>query len=102
MAPELTDAPDGSRLELRDRGELLGWVDYLPAGESVILAHTEVVEAHEGEGVGGTIVRSALERFAESGKSVIPTCPFAAAYIARHPELGHFVDPRLRQDAETG
>ena len=102
MAPELTDATDSSRLELRDEGELLGWLEYLPAGESVVLAHTEVVEGHEGEGLGGTIVRSALERFAESGKTVIPTCPFAAAYIARNPELARFVDPRLRQDAEAG
>jgi predicted GNAT family acetyltransferase len=47
-------------------------------------------------------VRAALEHFAERGKTVIPTCPFAAAYIARHPELGRFVDPRLRQDAEAG
>ncbi len=102
MAPELTDAPDSSRLELRDQGELLAWLDYLPAGESVVLAHTEVAEGHEGEGVGGTIVRAALEHFAENGKTVIPTCPFAAAFIARHPELGRFVDPRLRQDAEAG
>jgi predicted GNAT family acetyltransferase len=102
MAPELTDAADGSRLELRDQEELLGWLDYLPAGESVVLAHTEVAEGHEGEGLAGTIVRAALGRFAESGKTVIPTCPFAAAYIARHPELGRFVDPRLRQDAEAG
>jgi predicted GNAT family acetyltransferase len=102
MAPELTDAPDSSRLELRDEGELLGWLEYLPAGDSVVLAHTEVAEGHEGEGLGGTIVRAALGRFAESGKTVIPTCPFAAAYIPRHPELGRFVDPRLRQDAEAG
>src|SRR3712207_8253406 len=36
-------------------------LDYRPAGESLILAHTEVRDQHEGEGLGGRLVRGALE-----------------------------------------
>ena len=97
MATELRQDPDRNRLELREGDELLGWIDYLPAGDSVILAHTEVPESHEGEGLGGTLVRAALEHLAEQGKTVIPTCPFASAYIGRNPELARFLDPRLRE-----
>ena len=44
------DVPERSRYELRDGGEVLGWVEYLPAGRSVIIAHTEVLEGGEGQG----------------------------------------------------
>jgi hypothetical protein len=96
MEHKLIDAPDLSRFELRDGDELLGWLDYRPAGASVILAHTEVAEGHEGEGLGGSIVRGSLEELDARGKTAIPTCPFAAAYLHRHPELAGYVDPSFR------
>jgi predicted GNAT family acetyltransferase len=93
---DLTDAPERSRWELVRDGDLLGWVDYRPAGKSTIIAHTEVPEEHEGEGIGGELVRGAVALIAAEGRTVIPTCPFAAAYIARHPELSEHVLPALR------
>ena len=96
VARELIDDTELGRFELRDGDELLAWLDYRPAGPSVILAHTEVAEGHEDQGFGGEIVREAIERLSAQGKTVIPTCPFAAAYIERHPELGAALDPRFR------
>lgn len=96
MAETFTDNADARRYELRVDGELRGWAEYLPAGPSVILAHTEVLPGHEGEGLGGRIVRATLEAVAAEGRTVLPTCPFAAAYIGRNPELATFVDPSLR------
>src|ERR671912_170156 len=92
----VTDEPERSRFELRAGDELLGWLDYRPAGDSVILAHTEIAEAHGRRGLGGLLVREALERIAGDGRTAIPLCPFAAAYVARHPELAEHVDPALR------
>lgn len=87
-----------SRYELAgDGGSLVGWVDYRPAGDSTIIAHTEVLEGHEGEGIGGRLVEAAVRAISEGGKAVIPTCPFAAAYIARHPELQDSLDPSFRR-----
>jgi hypothetical protein len=85
-----------SRFELRVEGELVGWAEYLPAGESVIIAHTEIDERREGEGLGSVLVRGTLDRIRASGKTVIPTCPFTAASIQRHPEYVDLVDPGLR------
>lgn len=96
MAETFTDNPAARRFELHEDGELLGWAEYLPAGPSIILAHTEVLPGHEGAGVGGRIVRATIEAIAADGRTVIPTCPFAAAYVARHPELAPHVDPALR------
>ena len=74
----------------------MGWAEYRPAGESVIIAHTEIDERREGEGLGSALVRGVLDRVRASGKSVIPTCAFTAAYIHRHPEYVDHVDASLR------
>lgn len=95
---ELIHDPVGRRYELRgDGGDLLGFVEYRPAGESAIVAHTEVSPEHEGEGIGGRLVRGAFAALAAEGKTVIPLCPFAAAYVRRHPELVELVAPSLRE-----
>ena len=75
--PAVSDAEDLSRLEVRVAGELAGWLDYRPGGDSMIIAHTEVLDGHQGEGLGGVLVRRALEKARGAGKTVIATCPFA-------------------------
>jgi predicted GNAT family acetyltransferase len=95
-APTVVDNPTEGRFELRLDGELVGFADYRPAGNSVIIAHTEIADGHEGEGLGGLLVREALERIRASGKTVIPVCSFTASYIGRHPEFVELVAPSLR------
>lgn len=90
------DNPDESRYELHLDGELVGFSEYRPAGDSVIVAHTEIDQGHEGEGLGSELVRETLDRIRASGKTVIPTCPFTADYIRHHPEYVDLVDPSLR------
>jgi predicted GNAT family acetyltransferase len=93
----VTDNEPRSRLELHLDGELAGWLDYRPAGDSIIVAHTEVSSAHEGKGLGGVLVRAALETARSADKTVIVVCPFAVAYIDRHPELDEFLAPHARR-----
>ena len=92
----MKENPDLRRFELRIGDELVGWSEYRPAGDSVIVAHTEIDERREGEGLGTVLVRGALDQIRTTGKSVIPTCPFTAAYIRRHPEYVDLVDASLR------
>ena len=96
MSRTVEDNEAQSRFELRVDGELVGWADYRPAGESTIVAHTEIEEGHEGEGLGSELVKATLDGIRESGKTVMPTCAFTAAYIRRHPEYVDLVDPGLR------
>ena len=93
----IADNADRSRLELRVDGELAGWLDYRPAGKSTIIAHTEVMDGYEGQGLGGLLVRRALDEARCAGKTVIAICPFALAYIDRHPELDEFLVPSARR-----
>ena len=60
------------------------------------MSHTEVDEGHEGQGLGAELVRGALDAIRASGRTVIPTCPFTAAFIHRHPEYADLVDPSMR------
>ena len=93
----VTDNEQRSRFELRVDEELAGWLDYRPAGDSIILAHTEVLKEHEGTGLGGVLVRSARDGARDKGQTVIATCPFAASYIDKHPELDEYLAPYARR-----
>jgi predicted GNAT family acetyltransferase len=92
----VAENPSLRRFELLEGERVVGWVDYLPGGASLIIAHTEIEDGHEGQGLGSTLVRDMLDQLSARGTTVIPTCPFTAAFIHRHPEYAGVVDPSLR------
>lgn len=65
----------------------------LIGSDAILIKHTEVVPAEEGKGYGSALVRSLLEHIRAEGKKVIPICPYAAAYIRKHPEYQDVVRP---------
>jgi predicted GNAT family acetyltransferase len=69
----------------------VAFVSYEISDGSINLFHTEVPPEFEGEGIGGELVKTAIEYARAQGLSVIPTCPFAAAYIRRHREYQDLV-----------
>ncbi|MEV1044401.1 GNAT family N-acetyltransferase [Streptomyces sp. NPDC049916] len=88
MAVEVHDVPDAKRYEARIEGEseLAGFADYIRTPELVAFVHTEVSPAYEGKGIGGALVRTALDEARAAKLWVLPTCPFFAGWIARHPD----------------
>ena len=48
--------------------------------------HTYVPKALRGGGIASRLTARALDYARERGARVVPTCPFVAAYIERHPE----------------
>jgi predicted GNAT family acetyltransferase len=80
------DAPERSRYEVTVDGQLAGHADYRDEGEVRVFVHTEVDDAFEGQGVGSTLAREALDDVRASGRSLVPRCPFIRAYIERHPD----------------
>lgn len=86
MATEVVDVPEQSRYEIRRDGERLGVAAYDRDGDVVTLTHTEVDDGHEGEGVGSSLVRGALDDLRGRGLRVIPQCPFVASWLDRHPD----------------
>ena len=93
MEPTVTDAPDAERYEIRAGDRLLGLAAYQRHGEQVVFTHTEVDPDAEGSGLGGKLVRAALDDVRSRGGRVVPRCSFVRGWIERHPEYGDLVDP---------
>lgn len=86
MTLQVVDAPERQRYEgIRD-GAVLGFAAYQKANELIVFAHTEVDRSLEGQGVGGALVRAALDHVRDLGLRVLPICPFVQAWMARHPD----------------
>lgn len=85
------DEGSGRYLAERD-GEVLGFAEYERAEGVTTFTHTVVDEAHEGQGVGSTLVRSALDAERAAGRSIVPVCEFVGAYLERHPEHADLVE----------
>lgn len=93
MAVEVSDVPEAKRYEARVDGapEVAGVAEYIRTTELVAFVHTEVAPEYEGRGVGSALVRTALDEARAAGLRVLPTCPFFAGWIARHPEYRDLV-----------
>lgn len=61
-------------------------IRYTPDNGTLILTHTEVPPELEGQGVGSSLVRAALDFAMTEGLNVVPECPFIKAYIDKHEE----------------
>ncbi|QTE29586.1 GNAT family N-acetyltransferase [Pengzhenrongella sicca] len=97
----VVDNPSESRFEARaDDGAVVGYVSYdgQAGGPGVVVViHTIVEPAFEGQGVGGRLVRGTLDLIRASGRTVVPLCPFVSAYLRRHPDYQDLVAPDSEQ-----
>lgn len=90
----VTDDPDAGRFEARADGVLAGYTAYEVRDGAVVFTHTEVEDAFEGQGVGSTLVKAALDNVREfGGRGVRPLCPFVRSWIDRHPDYADLVVP---------
>ena len=83
--------PQKNQYELLDGDKVMGRAEYTVSGNAVDITHTEVEDGHEGEGLGSQIAKFALDDIRAQGFQVIPTCPFIADYIEKHPEYQDLV-----------
>jgi predicted GNAT family acetyltransferase len=88
---EVVDNPAKWRYEALVDGSVAGYVLYQEGDGALTLIHTEVGDEWEGHGVGSRLVAGALDDIRARGLAVTPLCPFAAAYIQRHPEYADLV-----------
>jgi predicted GNAT family acetyltransferase len=91
MTFAVRDDPEGRRFELRDGDTVAGFLAYDRADEALVLVHTEIDHAYEGQGLGSTFVREVLEQLRARGERVVVLCPFVRAFLRRHPEYADVV-----------
>jgi predicted GNAT family acetyltransferase len=87
----VVDNAEKRRYEIRHGSDVLGFIIYRLDAERITLMHTEVDHDLEGEGIGSQLVAGALDDIRRRGLSVVPLCPFVAAYLQRHPEYTDLV-----------
>jgi predicted GNAT family acetyltransferase len=85
MASNVRDNTERHRFELYADGHV-AYSNYGRAGSVLTILHTEVPKELEGHGIGSALVRGVLDIARSQGLKVVPVCPFAKAYIERHPE----------------
>ena len=96
MDQTVVDNPSESRFEIvidRHLAELV----YHRSGKRLVLIHTEVPAALEGHGIAGRLVQAAVDTAEAEGLTIVPRCPYARAWLERHPDVAAGVD-RLGAD----
>jgi uncharacterized protein len=91
MEMTVADHPDALRYEITADGERAGFVTYRLSEGVISFLHAEVDPAQEGQGIGGRLVRDALDDARARGLTVRPVCPFVADYIERNPQYADLV-----------
>jgi predicted GNAT family acetyltransferase len=73
------------RFELEEDG-LVAFVDYRQVGDRMVIPHVEAPQALRGTGAAGRLMEGVLKAVRARGLKVVPSCPYADAYIRRHKE----------------
>jgi uncharacterized protein len=94
MNLQVLDAPEHHRYEALRDGNLIGFAAYQKTDDLIVFTHTEVDPSMEGQGIGGQLVRGALDHVRTLGLAVLPLCPFVHAWMLGHPD---YVDLDYRQ-----
>lgn len=82
--PDVTDNPALNRFEMTVDGHI-AFVTYRRQPSSIALLHAEVPSQLEGRGLGSKLVRATLDALRREGLTVVPRCPFIAAFIRKNP-----------------
>ena len=94
---EVADNSSRRRFELRLAGEVAAFSEYNAVKGALLFTHTEVLPAHEGQGLGSRLIAFALDEVRRRGLQAIPACPFVAAYIRKHPGYVDLVSESSRR-----
>ena len=81
----VVDNAEQHRFELAEQG-LIAFATYRLDEGRVIIPHVETPPALRGQGVAGRLMTGLLEIIRLRGQKVVPLCPYAVAFLERHPE----------------
>ncbi|MEM7340234.1 MAG: GNAT family N-acetyltransferase [Actinomycetota bacterium] len=87
----VVDNTDANQFELQRDGATVGLASYRRRDGSVVIPHVETFPEHRGQGYAARLMDGVLAQIRESGETVVPLCPFAAAHIRDNPEYHDLV-----------
>jgi predicted GNAT family acetyltransferase len=86
----VTDNAARSRYELAQDGQT-AFADYHRRDGKVVIPHVEAPPALRGTGAAGRLMEGVVADVRAKGEKLVPLCPYAAAWIQRHPEHADLV-----------
>ncbi len=95
---EVRNDPENRQFIVEVDGRAVGKAEYRLRGDTYLFIHTEVDSEFQGRGVANRLARWALDDVRNQGRTLVPLCPFIAAYIKRHPEYDEIVDHDMTID----
>ena len=91
---EITRNDELGRYEAIVDGALAGFAEYTLTSQTITCIHTEVDSEYEGQGVGSALAQGALDDAIRRGdRRIKVVCPFIRAWIERHPDYQHLLEP---------
>ena len=86
LPADVIHRPEQGRFELIVEGQRCR-ADYRMQGATMVVHHTEVPPALEGQGLAGVLVRAVFDHAASHALRVEPRCSYVRAWARRHPEV---------------
>ncbi|MFD8143758.1 GNAT family N-acetyltransferase [Streptomyces sp. NPDC059708] len=99
MSDQTATAPVVLRVDARHRyeihvdGERAGLTAYRDRDDRRVFFHTEIDDAHAGQGLAAVLVEQALTDVRASGMRIVPVCPYVAKFLTKHREFADITDP---------
>ena len=85
MSNPVVDNKTEQRFELVEQGQT-AFADYSRRGGALVIPHVETPPALRGHGVAARLMEGIVVHAREQGAKIVPICPYAAAWLERHPE----------------
>jgi predicted GNAT family acetyltransferase len=83
---EVIDETAEGRLVIRGDDGKEAELVYAMQGDRLLLLHTGVPAEWGGRGIGGRLVRTALQRARSEHLTVVPWCPYVRRWLRLHPD----------------
>ena len=84
---ELVENREAGQFELRRGETVVSVASYSERGDTVVIPHVGTMPEHRGQGYATKLMDNVVAELRESGRKIMPLCPFAAAYLRDRPEL---------------
>jgi hypothetical protein len=91
----VVDVPERHRYELRHGATVVAAADYSHDRGVVTVPHVETAPEHRGHGHAAALMAGILDDLRARQMRIEPTCPYAAAYLADHPDDADLLAPRM-------
>lgn len=91
---ELRKNTEAQSFEMERDGHI-AFIDYTEYPNEIALTHTESPEELAGTGTAKLLVQATLEHIEQSGKQLLPFCPYVYAFIKKNPEWKRIVSTKF-------